>query len=181
MADRKCRSPLEGGTMSDATSELWTLKDMLAEMRSEFPTLHQLPRCWAAEVFESVGSDAALDLNLRYSAREVAWALVRVYGAFDQTDLQKLSKGYVDASEFYSRVSIPTDWVLSASAEVLISVGENIAWGNSNSGHAARTVGWALAVIFGVSNEEAAEELTQGYLEALAYYYDGTLPDDLRQ
>lgn len=71
----------------------------------------------------------------------------------------------------------PRTWA----AEVLVTVGENISWGNSNSGFSPRDVGWALVRVFGAFLGEAPlEDLVAGYKEALAFYADGTVPDDLR-
>ena len=167
--------------MSLAKQERWTLREMLAEMRAEFPLLHALPRRWAAEVLETVGNYVVQgSSDLGYSVREVGWALVRVYGSFNQEDFQALSKGYMEAKAFFAEVSIQDDTIRAAAAEVFVTVGENIAWGNSISGHSARSVGVALAIIFGISDETAGD-FAQGYLEALAYYADGSIPHDLRQ
>ncbi len=77
---------------------------------------------------------------------------------------------------FPDQHSIPRHWA----AEVLETVGSNIAWGNSNSGFSPREVGWALVRVFSVFDKEALAELTKGYQEATAYYADSTIPDDLK-
>ena len=79
--------------------------------------------------------------------------------------------------EFPEQHSIPRGWA----ALVLESVGDNISWGNSNSGYSPREIGWALVRVFGAFDPEAFGELARGYVEALAYYADGSLPGDLRK
>jgi hypothetical protein len=72
---------------------------------------------------------------------------------------------------------LPRRWA----AGVLTAVGEHIAWGSTGSGYSKREVGWALVRVFGSHNgEKPLDELIQGYREALAYYANGAIPDDLK-
>lgn len=94
--------------MSD-TATWGSLQDWLAELGPQFPGIHMVPRSWAANVLQTVGSHIEYgDGRSGYSPREVGWALKRVYGD-DPEALGQLVQGFMEAVGYYSDGLIPQD------------------------------------------------------------------------
>lgn len=79
------------------------------------------------------------------------------------------------AGQFPELRMVPRGWA----ASVLQAVGSNIAFGNSFSGYSPREVGWALKRVYG-NDPQAIGQLVQGFTEAVNYYRDGSIPEDLK-
>jgi|GEM_PF-5165572 len=97
--------------MSEAKhGELWSLEEMLADVRMHASPRHRLPRRdWAGLVLETMGDHAHRGSAGGYSMREVGWALFRYIGPYDSKALGELVQGYMEAAALYADGSIPDD------------------------------------------------------------------------
>jgi hypothetical protein len=103
-------SDMDRAPESEAPAADWPLREMLAEVIKRFPAQHSVPRAWAAEVLEAVGSRIAYGNSASgYTPREVGWALVRVYSVFNATALGELIQGYREATAYYADGTLPDD------------------------------------------------------------------------
>jgi hypothetical protein len=102
----------------ETQTQHWSLEEMLADITRAYPGLHELPRAWAAQVLEAVGFYISYgESNSGYSAREIGWALVRVFSTFDKKALGELTKGYEEATAYYADATIPDDLKPKTSVE----------------------------------------------------------------